>query len=404
MAKIDMAQLISIDDLSKRQQTASQKFALFELGFRPFFLLGSLFAFLAITPWILSLHGIFPNQNLAANYTLWWHGHEMIFGFALAIIMGFLLTAAQNWTGVPSIKGKWLSVLVGLWLLPRLGLALSAQPFYWLWAVCDVLANIGILLVLARMILKAKQWRNSPFLLIMSTFAILNLLSYGFNETTQSEVIRQIHYAAIWLIAIVVNIMGGRVIPAFTQNAVKYGRQPESPWLLRLTSLGLVLLMINSFLDIPIFLRIVAAITGALLLYRWHFWGWYASWRNPLLWSLHISFVCLPLACLLIAAGYPFTGALHLLTIGAISGLIIAMMSRVSLGHTGRMLQAPRGMKFAYVLIILSAMFRTLAAVWVQWYLPLIDVAVLCWLFAFLGFLYYYTPILLTPRVDGKRG
>ena len=402
-----MAQLISIDDLSKNKPLARNSFALFELGFRPFFLLGSVFAFLAIIPWVLTLHGALSNSNLAPNYSTWWHAHEMIFGFALAIIMGFLLTAAQNWTGVPSARGGLLIGLVVLWLLPRVGLAtLAALPQFplWLWACSDLAATIGVTLVLARMIVKVRQWRNAPFVLIMIVFALLNAMSYYAHASGQNAWVTHIHYAAVWLIAIVVNLMGGRVIPAFTQNAVKYGRKPESPWLLRLTSIGLVLMGLAWLFDVPLALRIVAGFTALALFYRWHLWGWYATARTPLLWSLHISFVALPLACALLALGYPTSGALHLLTIGAIAGLIIAMMSRVSLGHTARMLVAPRWMKIAYAAIIIAAVLRALATYWPQAYLPLIDASVLFWLLSFGCFWVYYTPMLLRARLDGKRG
>ena len=402
-----MAQLISIDDLSKNKPLARNSFALFELGFRPFFLLGSVFAFLAIIPWVLTLHGALSNSNLAPNYSTWWHAHEMIFGFALAIIMGFLLTAAQNWTGVPSARGGLLIGLVVLWLLPRVGLAtLAALPQFplWLWASSDLAATIGVTLVLARMIVKVRQWRNAPFVLIMIVFALLNAMSYYAHASGQNAWVTHIHYAAVWLIAIVVNLMGGRVIPAFTQNAVKYGRKPESPWLLRLTSIGLVLMGLAWLFDVPLALRIVAGFTALALFYRWHLWGWYATARTPLLWSLHISFVALPLACALLALGYPTSGALHLLTIGAIAGLIIAMMSRVSLGHTARMLVAPRWMKIAYAAIIIAAVLRALATYWPQAYLPLIDASVLFWLLSFGCFWVYYTPMLLRARLDGKRG
>lgn len=169
-----MSQLISIEDLSRKDQPTSPKFALFELGFRPFFLMGAVFALLAPIAWVLSLHGV----SLGFTVSVWWHAHEMIFGFALAIIYGFLLTAGQNWTGIASPRGWLLLVLVLLWLSPRLGLVFSPQIPLVIWAVCDVLANLAIMAVMARMILKAKQWRNAPFVFILTGFAVLNGLSY----------------------------------------------------------------------------------------------------------------------------------------------------------------------------------------------------------------------------------
>lgn len=398
-----MAQLISIDDLTQKNRINPKAFALFELAFRPFFLLGSGFALLAMMAWVLSLHGLISKPQLST----WWHAHEMIFGFTLAIIMGFLLTAAQTWTGVSSVRGTWLAVLVGLWLLPRMGLVFWPNLPLALWAGLDLLCLLGSWAVLARMIVKVKQWRNAPFLALLLVFAVLNLASYYAHATDQLALGTQIHYASVAVISVVLNLMGGRVIPAFTQNATRFGRKPESPWLLRLSNLGLLLMALFWLLDISRAVPIVAGLTALVLFYRFHGWGWFATGRNPLLWCLHLSFVCLPVACALLAMGYPASGALHVLTVGAIAGLILAMISRVSLGHTARMLQAPRTLPTAYVLMFMAAVLRGLAGwttVWPQAYLPLIDAAVLCWLVAWLLFLRQYTLILLRPRLDGKRG
>ena len=398
-----MAQLISIDDLTQKKPLNPKGFALFELAFRPFFLLGNLFALLAIIPWVLALHGTLALPQLST----WWHAHEMIFGFSLAIILGFLLTAAQTWTGVPSVRGRWLALLVLLWLLPRMGLVFLPDVPLAVWAASDFLCHLGAWCVLARMIIQVKQWRNAPFLALLLLFALLSLASYYAQATEQMVWVTRIHYASVGVIAVVLNLMGGRVIPAFTQNATKYGRKPESPWLLRLSNTGLLLMAVFWLLDAPMALQITAGLTALVLFYRWHGWGWYATRNNPLLWSLHLSFVCLPLACTLLAFAYPASGALHVLTVGAIAGLIVAMTSRVALGHTGRMLKAPRWMPLAYGLMFLAAILRGLAGlihVWPRAYLPLIDAAMLCWVVSLLIFLLYYTQILLRPRLDGKPG
>ena len=398
-----MAQLISIDDLTQKKPLNPKGFALFELAFRPFFLLGNLFALLSIIPWVLALHGTLALPQLST----WWHAHEMIFGFSLAIILGFLLTAAQTWTGVPSVRGRWLALLVLLWLLPRMGLVFLPDVPLAVWAASDFLCHLGAWCVLARMIIQVKQWRNAPFLALLLLFALLSLASYYAHATEQMVWITRIHYATVGVIAVVLNLMGGRVIPAFTQNATKYGRKPESPWLLRLSNTGLLLMAVFWLLDAPMALQITAGLTALVLFYRWHGWGWYATRNNPLLWSLHLSFVCLPLACTLLAFAYPASGALHVLTVGAIAGLIVAMTSRVALGHTGRMLKAPRWMALAYGLMFLAASLRGLAGLihgWPRAALPLIDAAMLCWVVSLLIFLLYYTQILLRPRLDGKPG
>ena len=395
-----MSQLFSIEDLTRKDVHSTPKFALFELGFRPFFLLGGVFALLAVIPWVLALHGIVLGQTAS----IWWHAHEMIFGFALAIIYGFLLTAGQNWTGVASPRGLPLLILVLLWLLPRLGLAFLPQVPLLIWAMCDVLANLAVMAVMARMVFKAKQWRNAPFVLILAGFAMLNGFSYFTYITGHLDIATRIHDASLWVIAIVINLMGGRVIPAFTQGATHFKRPTEPIWLLRASTVALLLVALAWLIDTPVFLRMMSAITAGLLFYRWNMWGWTFSLKNPLLWSLHLSFVCLPIACGLIALGYPRSGALHVLTIGAVTGLIVSMMSRVSLGHTGRMLKAPRLMPWAFGLIACAALLRAVAAVWDSAYLYLIDGALLLWVLAFACFVWHYALILLHSRLDGKRG
>jgi uncharacterized protein involved in response to NO len=310
-----MTQLLSIEDLTRKEMRMMPKFALFELGFRPFFLLGSLFAMLAVIPWVLALHGI----NLGLTATVWWHAHEMIFGFALVIVYGFLLTAGQNWTGVASLRGAPLLILVVLWLLPRLGLAFLPDVSVLVWAVCDMLANLVVIAVMTRMLVNANQSRNVPFVLIFIIFALFNGVSYFMYITGHLDVATRIHNAALWLIAIVMNLMGGRVIPAFTQAASQFKRSPEPTWLYAMTTIGLICLGLMNGFDSSVILRGVAAVTAVTLLYRWSLWGWRFTFANPLLWSLHLSFVCLPIACGLMALDYPQSAALHVLTIGAIA-------------------------------------------------------------------------------------
>lgn len=395
-----MSQLFSIEDLTQKKTHTAATFALFELGFRPFFLFGSVYALLAIIQWGLLLHGIVQSPISS----VWWHAHEMIFGFSLAIIYGFLLTAGQNWTGVASPRGVPLFFLVLLWALPRFGLVFVPNAPVLVWAMFDVLLNLAVMTVMARMVLKSKQWRNMPFVIILALFALFNVGSYATQITAHLNIATRIHEASLWLIAIVINIIGGRVIAFFTQNATAFTREPDPVWLFRATVIGLVLVMFLWLLDMALILRWVSAVTAVLLFYRWLTWGWLYTFNNPLLWSLHLSFVCLPMACALIALDYPQSGALHLLTIGGITGLILSMMSRVSLGHTGRALTTPRLMPWAFGLIAGSAFLRTLAVAGSDVYLYLLDGALLLWVLAFACFIGHYIQILILTRVDGKRG
>lgn len=392
--------VISIEDL-KSKPSKSTDWALFDLGFRPFFLLGSLFALLAVIPWVLNVHGV---EFTPTGGGLWWHGHEMIFGFALAVVFGFLLTAAQNWTNVPSASGYGLMVLVGLWLVPRILLPFAAVP-WWLPMLLDMTAGVGISAVLLRMLVKVKQWRNLPLVGVVLMLIVLNGVSYMTMAYEHADWSLRIHHAALLWVAVVMNIMGGRVIAFFTERGTGVPRQTEPKWL-GWSSNTLLICFAMAFMvegNEPIWVRIVAAMTALLVSYRWSFWGWRHSGKNPLVWSLHISFLCLPISCALMALHVGFSLSLHVFTIGAMSGLILSMMSRVSLGHTGRMLKAPSGMAYAYGLLMLAALLRVLASAlsstWPVAYFPLLDSALLAWIVAWLLFVWRYALILIRPRV-----
>ena len=397
-----MTQFIFIDDLQISKNNALRKWALFDLGFRPLFLLGSVFALLAIIPWVLSLHGVAFNPTGGG---LWWHAHEMIFGFALAIVFGFLLTAGQNWTGVPSASGGELVVLIGLWLLPRLLLSFDVLP-WWLAMLLDVGAGLAVAAVLARMLIKVKQWRNVPLVGVLLMLTVLNGTSYVAMAYGRVDIALRIHHGALLWVAVVMNIMGGRVIAFFTERGAGVPRTIEPKWLSGASSAGLIVfsMALMCFGLEPIAMRLLAGVVAVLVGYRWSHWGWRASFKNPLLWSLHVSFVCLPASLALMALGVSISPALHLFTIGAMSGLILSMMSRVSLGHTGRTLQVLPAMRWAYGLMITSALVR-MSAGWVPTlYLHLIDGALLLWLLSWGIFLWRYALILLRPRLDGRRG
>ena len=383
------------------KSATEKKFALFELGFRPFFLLGGLFACVSVLPWVLSLHGV---AFMPLGGGLWWHVHEMIFGFALAIIIGFLLTAAQNWTGVPSATGGLLAMLTLLWLLPRVLLPFVSMDFWWLVMGLDVAAALTAASVLARMVIKAGQWRNAPFVVILLVFSVLNALSYWFIHLNDFASSLRVMESVLWLVAVVMNMMGGRVIAFFTERAGEFTRRAEPKWLLSASNAALLGLAVAFLFESDVPMRIFALMSALLVGYRFSLWGWQASFKAPLLWSLHVSFFSLPLACALLAAGFVRSGALHVFTIAAMSGLIMAMVSRVSLGHTGRSLTTPKGMAVAYVLLVLAALLRVLAVVWTQAYLPLIDSALLLWMLAWLIFLYHYARMYFLPRTDGRPG
>uniref|UniRef100_A4XYB4 NnrS family protein n=1 Tax=Ectopseudomonas mendocina (strain ymp) TaxID=399739 RepID=A4XYB4_ECTM1 len=377
---------------------------LWRLGFRPFFLAGALFALLAVALWAAALHGL--ASPAVSGGLLAWHRHEMPFGFGLAIIAGFLLTAVQNWTGRPGLSGRPLIALFGLWLAARLAW-FAPMPLAVLIAL--QLAFIGLFIAqMARQLIAARQRNNYPILLVLSLLALCQALTLAGVALGDDNLQRRGALAALWLIGVLLSLIGGRVIPFFTQRGL--GRvEPFAahPWLDRL-------LLVCGMLVAALFASghnlqphpglaapfIVLSVLHGLRLWRWHLRG---IWRVPRLWSLHMAYAWLLLASLGMSAwhlgwlAHPSLAS-HALAVGAMGGLILAMMARVSLGHTGRALQPPKAMAWAFGLLNLGALIRVSAGSGWLW------LAALCWSLAFALFAWYYAPMLCRARVDGHPG
>ncbi|MWV16446.1 short-chain dehydrogenase [Pseudomonas sp. L-22-4S-12] len=381
---------------------------LLRLGFRPFFLLGSLLAALAIPLWLLALQG-WPLTEQPLGGWLAWHRHELVFGFAGAIIAGFLLTAVQTWTGRPSLSGKPLAVLVAIWLVGRL-MWWSGSPLLLL--LSNLLFFAGVALVMARLLWAVRQSRNYPIVAVLLLLLGADLLTLLGVQQGNDGWQRQGTWAAVWLVAAMMGLIGGRVIPFFTQRGL--GRMTAvQPWawldwaLLLLTAALAVLHASGSALLAQAWLGLAfaaLALGHGIRLLRWFDGG---LLRVPLLWSLHLAYAWLGLACAGMALwhfgllGNP-SQALHALTVGGVGGLILAMLARVSLGHTGRPLELPRGFALAFVLLNLGGVFRVLGVGF--WYLPSLWLAAICWTCAFALYLYCYAPMLWSTRADGHPG
>lgn len=382
---------------------------LWRLGFRPFFLAGTAFAALAIPLWLGVLAGWWTAWQPAGG-ALAWHRHEMLFGFGTAIIAGFLLTAAQNWTGRPAPSGRPLAALALLWLAARL-VWLFGAPL-WLLIPLELAFLPAVAVLLGRMLWAVRQVRNYPTVGLLALLTLADLLvmlglARG-NELWQ----RQGVIAALWLVAVMMGLIGGRVIPFFTQRGLGRPAQvPALPWLECLAQGGLVLLAVLTAAGValqphPVLGALFAAVAllHGVRLARWHDAG---LWRVPLLWSLHLAYAWLVVALagqalwhfgLLASASL----ALHALAVGGVGGLVLAMVARVSLGHTGRPLQPPRAMAWAFALVNLGAAARVLLPP----FLPLggLLLAGACWTAAFGLFVGYYGPLLCRPRLDGQPG
>lgn len=382
---------------------------IWRLAFRPFFLAGSLYALLVIPLWVLAWTGALPLWQPTGGW-LAWHRHELLFGFVMAIIAGFLLTAVQTWTGRPSISGQRLMLLALLWLAARLG---------WLFGLpvtLLTLLELGFMLALAvlmgRMLWAVRQKRNYPIVVVLLLMAAADAEVMAGLARGDDSLQRQGVLAGLWLVAALMGLIGGRVIPFFTQRGL--GRQEMVKpivWLdiALLIGTGLIavlhatgLALLPSPLLGLLFLAVGAGYLWRLL--RWHDAG---IWGVPLLWSLHLAMLWLVVATAglalwhfgLLAASSP---SLHALTVGAMGGLILAMIARVTLGHTGRPLQLPAGIVWAFVLFNLGAVARVfLTGIWPVTGLWL---TAICWSLALALYAWRYAPMLTSPRVDGHPG
>ncbi|MDX2354050.1 NnrS family protein [Stutzerimonas xanthomarina] len=379
------------------------------LAFRPFFLAGSLFAMLAIPLWIAAWTGLWPGFQPTGGW-LSWHRHEMLFGFAMAIVAGFLLTAGQTWTGQPGVSGNKLMALAVVWLLARLGW-LFGLPVTLLIPL-DLLFMLGVTGLMARMLWKARQKRNYPIIAVLALMTAADVLVLCGVALGDDALQRQGVLAGLWLVAALMAIIGGRVIPFFTQRGL--GRtEAVKPWLwldvalLVGTGLIAVLYAVGVALQQHVWLGVLflGIAAGHLLrLARWYDSG---IWRVPLLWSLHLAMLWLVVAATGLAL-WNFglldssSSSLHALSVGSMSGLILAMIARVTLGHTGRPLQLPPGIVGAFVLFNLGAASRVFLIT--EWPVIGLWTAAICWALAFALYAWRYAPMLVTARVDGHPG
>ncbi len=382
------------------------------LAFRPLFLGGTLFSMLAVAWW--AYFWVTPFDWQPYGNPIWWHGHEMLFGFAAAIVVGFLLTAVQTWTGVPGLKDKKLGILAGAWLLGRILVAFGGALPGWLVAVGDLSFLLLASFAMAYPVLKAKQWRNLMFVPILLVLTLLNGISHWAVLTENAGMAMQALHGAIMLVTLVIAIIGGRVIPFFTSNASDYTRKANIGWLDGLSIGTLIVLVIAAFAgfaNLPMPLLAIVSLLAALA-NGWRFlrWGINHTLNTPLLWSLHFSYLFIPIgmiALLLYSIGVlsNISLALHCFTVGAMGGMILAMISRVSLGHTGRKLQPPKLMSWGYLSILIAATLRValpaLIPAAANWG---IGIAGLLWIVAYGIYLVFYAPMLLAPRVDGRPG
>lgn len=396
---------IPITPKDNQSESAYANNAFFELAFRPFFLLASLFSIIALIIWGGYLQG-HVNVNLYGG-ALWWHTHEMLFAFITAIIVGFLLTAVQNWTSVRSVNGKGLMLLVGLWLLARCAFLMPDILNLWIIASLDVVFLPLSAIILAYPIIKVKLWRNLMFIPILLIMALCNAVMHYSVLFQDASVIKTASTTMVLLVTLVMCIMGGRVFPMFTANGTKTKRVDALPWLEKLTIIStlLVVIVYAGLISLPIeviaALFFVSGVANGCRAFRWKF---KVTLGTPLLWSLHLSYWAIALGLIMfgIAMLSPIIShsqAIHTLTIGGMGGMILSMISRVSLGHTGRNLVVGKIMTMAFIAIVLAFIVRVFGSYILDDYQHVIAIAILFWVIAYGSFVALYAPILSKPRV-----
>jgi uncharacterized protein involved in response to NO len=401
--------MLNIVDLEKERQIAP----LWRQAFRPFFLFGSLFSVLALTAWAAVLAGKL-HFNPYGGMTFW-HGHEMLFGFVAAIIIGFLLTAVQSWTGLRAPHGKALIGLFMLWLLGRILMLYNPTNIDFLVAIIDLSFLLVSGFFLAKLVLKVKQYRNLIFVPVLLLLASANGLTHLSVLTGELHYYTWGMYSTVMLIILLITVVAGRVFPMFTANGTKTKKVDNLPWLEKLvigSSMILVFVHISNLINVlpQSFIASIFALTTISHIIRAVRWRPQIILKVPLLWSLHFSYWFIPISLGLFTLHYagfnvaPST-ALHGLTAGAISSLVLAMIARISLGHTGRQLQVNWLIKYAFSFVILAGVTRLLAGL-IATTLP-ISFYIISAVFWTLGYSFYlavYLPILTSPRPDSRPG
>ena len=390
----------------QQPQPAVTGYTPFALGFRPFFLAAAFFSVILFPLWL----GLFWQGENIANYyqdSLGWHRHEMIYGYTMAVIAGFLLTAVTNWTNQPTPSGAPLALLFLLWLCARIMPLFNAPDI--LIAVIDLLFAPLLALIIALPTWRSRQHSNQifPFILILigaaNTATHLELLGFTTQGLTQAN--QTAPFLMLWILI----IMAGRVIPFFIERATQGFQRRSWKMIETLSPATLLLLMAAQFFTNPSLISLAAALAAVVHLIR--LTGWYSHqlWREPLIWVLWLGYLWLvigfALHALAVQGVIPLNLALHAYFVGALGVLTLGMMARVALGHSGRKMHLThRAMSYAFVMLNIAAVCRVFIPLLPLDYYWTLGLAGTLWCIAFIIFLWFYTPILLKARVDGQPG
>jgi len=395
---------IQIDDPKNKNPKG---FALFALGFRPFFLLAAFAAPILLFLWLMQLTG---KISVSDYYSpIGWHAHEMLFGYTVAVIAGFLLTATGNWTGKKMINGVQLLILSLVFLSARIAPFITDLP-NGLIAFLDLSFIPLVAFLVAVPVIRAKQWSNIIFVPLLLTMAAANLMVHlsalGLINSSMVTGSRMMLYLVILLIV----IMGGRVIPFFTERGVNGVTTKKWKWIEILSPTSVILVVVADVILMEKYIIGYLALFAAIV----HFIrlaGWYSNkiWSVPLVWILQLAYLWFVIGFILKSLIiFDLTQNIlsyHAFTVGGVGIMTLGMMARVSLGHTGREMKLNHWMVLSFVLINVAAFIRVIMPmIMTDSYMQLIQVAGWLWVIAFVIYVVVYTPMWIRPRVDGRAG
>jgi uncharacterized protein involved in response to NO len=399
-----MSELPPARPLRPKAPPAAAGFALWNLGFRPFYLLASLFSAFSVLFWAAQFSGYLPAAYLQGPV---WHGHEMLFGYTIAVIAGFLLTAVRNWTGQPTAAGAPLMALAALWVCGRV---LVLTPFSMMAAVANAAFPVAVAVAIGIPLWRSRNVRNYFFIGLL---VLVGALILAVHLALQGRFGLSPHLGlqlALDVVLFIMVVMGGRVIPMFTNNGIP-GANATRHALVEKSALGFVILLFAAdLLQLPQTVIAAIALLGALAHgVRLYFWRPWRTLATPLVWILHaayawivVHFALRGLSALELLGG---SHAAHALTVGAIGGLTLGMMTRTARGHTGRILKADGFELSAFLLIQVAAIIRGFGGMASPGlHMASVQLSALLWAAAFGLYAARYWPVLTRPRLDGMPG
>jgi uncharacterized protein involved in response to NO len=383
----------------------------FAYGFRPFFLGAIAYGLVAIALWVVFREaGVMPLPRLPPQF---WHGHEMLFGFAAAAIAGFLLTAVPSWTGARGFAGWPLIGLTVIWLAGRVAFAFASHIPSWAVALIELSFLPAVAMMIAVPLLRARN-RNTPLLLVLAAFWFVDATFMCAMALGEIPLASSMLRVALDIVLVLITVIGGRIVPSFTANALRsrgIDARIRSHAVVEGVTIASMVVLVAIDVVAPSHwtAALIAAIAASAHVVRLAGWRGAMTLKEPIVWVLHVAYLWLPvglaLKAVFLSTGAPWAaGWLHALAAGAASMMIVAVITRASLGHTGRPLIVSNAVAVAYAVLCAAALARVVANALSDLRETTLTIAAMLWILAFAALLVAYGPILLRRRADGKEG